>query len=157
MTDCLPPLPCSTCRLPPGTDPRSIDYAVDPARAAPFYAAIRAYLPGLPDGALLPSYSGVRPKVLQGPLGCRAGANTERKQASAGWHLHAANSPFPPFHLPQVSGPGQPAGDFVLQGPRAHGIPGLLNLFGIESPGLTASLALAQAAAAELLRREAST
>lgn len=50
-------------RLPPGTDPRSIDYSVSPARAEPFYAAIRAYLPGLPDGSLEPAYSGVRPKV----------------------------------------------------------------------------------------------
>ena len=33
--------------------------------------------------------------------------------------------------------------DFVLQGPAAHGIPGLINLFGIESPGLTSALAIA--------------
>jgi len=44
---------------------------------------------------------------------------------------------------PKISGPDEPAADFVLQGPAAHGIPGLVNLFGIESPGLTASLALA--------------
>jgi L-2-hydroxyglutarate oxidase LhgO len=44
---------------------------------------------------------------------------------------------------PKLQGPGEPAGDFVLQGPAEHGVPGLLNLFGIESPGLTASLALA--------------
>jgi L-2-hydroxyglutarate oxidase LhgO len=81
-----------------------IDYAVDPARAAPFYAAIRAYWPGLPDGALVPAYSGMRPKI---------------------------------------TGPGSPAGDFVIQGPAEHGGRGLWNLFGIESPGLTASLALA--------------
>ena len=44
---------------------------------------------------------------------------------------------------PKISGPGEPAPDFVIQGPREHGVPGLVNLFGIESPGLTASLALA--------------
>jgi L-2-hydroxyglutarate oxidase LhgO len=44
---------------------------------------------------------------------------------------------------PKISGPGQPAADFVIQGPAEHGVPGLVNLFGIESPGLTASLALA--------------
>src|SRR4029453_18161917 len=36
------------------------------------------------------------------------------------------------------------AQDFVVQGPADHGVPGLINLFGIESPGLTASLALAE-------------
>ncbi|KAL4431018.1 hypothetical protein ABPG75_006274 [Micractinium tetrahymenae] len=97
--------------LPAGTDPRNIDYTVSPARAEPFYAAIRAYLPGLPDGALQPAYSGVRPKVV---------------------------------------GPGQPAGDFVVAGPRQHGVQGLACLFVIESPGLTSALPLAQLAATRL-------
>jgi L-2-hydroxyglutarate oxidase LhgO len=81
-----------------------IHYEVDPRRAERFYAAIRRYWPGLPDGALAPGYSGIRPKT---------------------------------------AGPGEPAPDFAIQGPRVHGIPGLVHLFGIESPGLTASLALA--------------
>jgi L-2-hydroxyglutarate oxidase LhgO len=82
----------------------AINYDVDPKRAERFYAAIRRYWPGLPDGALLPGYAGIRPKT---------------------------------------AGPGEPAADFVVQGPRAHGVPGLVNLFGIESPGLTSSLSLA--------------
>ena len=45
---------------------------------------------------------------------------------------------------PKISGPKEPAADFVIQGPEAHGIPGLVNLYGIESPGLTASLAIAE-------------
>jgi L-2-hydroxyglutarate oxidase LhgO len=45
---------------------------------------------------------------------------------------------------PKTSGPGEPASDFEIQGPREHGVPGLVHLFGIESPGLTASLALAE-------------
>ena len=45
---------------------------------------------------------------------------------------------------PKLSGPGQPAGDFLVMGPREHGVAGLVQLFGIESPGLTASLALAE-------------
>ena len=89
----------------------SVDYRVDPARAGRFYAAIRRYWPGLPDGALEPGYAGIRPKI---------------------------------------SGPGEPAADFVLQGPRAHGVAGLVQLYGIESPGLTASLALADDVAAQL-------
>jgi L-2-hydroxyglutarate oxidase LhgO len=88
-----------------------IAYDVDPRRAERFYAAIRRYWPGLPEGALLPGYSGIRPKT---------------------------------------AGPGEPAPDFVIQGPAAHGIPGLVHLFGIESPGLTASLALADAVLSEL-------
>jgi L-2-hydroxyglutarate oxidase LhgO len=88
-----------------------IDYTVDPSRAERFYAAIRRYWPGLPDGALEPGYAGVRPKIA-----------------------------------PRDA----PAADFVIQGPRAHGVPALVNLFGIESPGLTASLPLADAVLAEL-------
>ncbi|MCA6106085.1 NAD(P)/FAD-dependent oxidoreductase [Bradyrhizobium cenepequi] len=82
----------------------SIDYAVDPARADRFYPAIRKYWPGLPDGALMPSYSGIRPKIV------------------------------PPAVATQ---------DFLIQEPRDHGVTGLINLFGIESPGLTSSLAIA--------------
>ena len=45
---------------------------------------------------------------------------------------------------PKISGPKEPAADFLLQGPAEHGIAGLVNLYGIESPGLTASLAIAE-------------
>ena len=82
----------------------TIDYAVDPARAERFYPAIRRYWPTLPDGALVPGYSGIRPKIV------------------------------PPAVAVQ---------DFLIQGPRDHGVDGLINLFGIESPGLTSSLAIA--------------
>ena len=82
-----------------------IDYEVDPKRADLFYAAIRHYWPGLADGALMPGYSGIRPKL---------------------------------------QGPSEPAGDFVVQGPREHGVKGLVNLYGIESPGLTSALAIAE-------------
>jgi L-2-hydroxyglutarate oxidase LhgO len=45
---------------------------------------------------------------------------------------------------PKLSGPGEPAADFVIAGEGKHGVPGLVNLFGIESPGLTASLAIGE-------------
>ncbi len=51
---------------------------------------------------------------------------------------------------PKIAGPKDPAPDFLVQGPQDHGVPGLVNLFGIESPGLTASLALANEVAQRL-------
>ena len=45
---------------------------------------------------------------------------------------------------PKLHGPGEAAGDFVIQAESTHGIPGLVNLFGIESPGLTSSLAIGE-------------
>lgn len=98
--------------LPQGTEPSALDYGVDPERTPAFEAAIRTYYPALPEGALVPAYAGVRPKL---------------------------------------SGPGAPAADFCVAGPTVHGVPGHVALYGIESPGLTACLALARHAAAELL------
>jgi hypothetical protein len=79
------------------------DLQVDPARADAFHAEIRRYWPALPDGALLPGYAGIRPKI---------------------------------------SGPGEPAADFTIQGPQVHGVAGVVQLLGIESPGLTSCLAI---------------
>lgn len=86
-------------------------YGVDPARAELFYGAIRRYWPALPDGALVPDYAGIRPKL---------------------------------------TGPGEAAADFVIDGPAEHGISGLVHLFGIESPGLTSALSIADEVAERL-------
>ncbi len=51
---------------------------------------------------------------------------------------------------PKVAGPGEPAGDFLLAGPRRHGVSGLVHLFGIESPGLTSALSIADEVCEEL-------
>lgn len=83
------------------------NYVVDPSRAASFYETVRRFWPALPDGALQPDYSGIRPK------------------------LH---------------GPGQPQDDFVIDDAIAN----LVCLFGIESPGLTSSLAIGEEVAARL-------
>ena len=54
---------------------------------------------------------------------------------------------------PKISGPGEPAADFRIDGPGRHGVPGLVNLYGIESPGLTSCLAIAEQVAALLPTR----
>jgi len=88
-----------------------IDYLVDEGRAPSFYAAIRKYWPDLPDDALRPGYSGIRPKI---------------------------------------QGPGDSHKDFVIQGPAETGVNGFVALYGIESPGLTSSLAIADTVAERL-------
>lgn len=88
------------------------DLVVDPARGDAFYAEVRKYWPELQDGALIPGYAGMRPKI---------------------------------------QAPHEAAKDFLIQGPALHGVPGLVNLFGIESPGLTSSLAIGEHVA-QLLR-----
>jgi L-2-hydroxyglutarate oxidase LhgO len=45
---------------------------------------------------------------------------------------------------PKVTAQGEAAADFLIRGPETHGVPGLVNLFGIESPGLTSSMAIAE-------------
>ncbi len=54
---------------------------------------------------------------------------------------------------PKISGPNDTAADFVIQGPAVHGMTGLVNLFGIESPGLTSSLAIGDAVVDALQRQ----
>jgi L-2-hydroxyglutarate oxidase LhgO len=85
-----------------------IDYSVNAARAPLFYDAIRRYWPRLAEGALIPDYTGIRPK------------------------LH---------------GPGEPQPDFRIESAVEHGLAGLVNLLGIESPGLTSALAIGDYAA----------
>jgi L-2-hydroxyglutarate oxidase LhgO len=89
----------------------SVDYRFDESREAGFRDSIRRYWPGLPEGALQPGYTGIRPKV---------------------------------------TGPGEPAADFLVHGPAVHGVPGLVHLYAIESPGLTAALPLAEEVAAQV-------
>ena len=57
---------------------------------------------------------------------------------------------------PKLHGPGEPQGDFRLDGQEVHGVYGLMALFGIESPGLTSSLAIGEAVAQSLGLKSAS-
>jgi L-2-hydroxyglutarate oxidase LhgO len=68
------------------------------------------------------------------------------RSVRAFWPALADGALFPAYAgiRPKITGPDEPAADFVVQGPADHGIPNLVNLFGIESPGLTASLAIGE-------------
>jgi L-2-hydroxyglutarate oxidase LhgO len=90
----------------------TVSYAFDDPdgkRQQTFEREIRRYWPGLPEDALQPDYTGVRPKIYR---------------------------------------PDEPVADFRIDGPSQHGIDGLVALYGIESPGLTSCLALAEHVAA---------
>ncbi len=82
-----------------------LDYDVDESQAQAFYASIRRYWPDLPDGALQPDYTGIRPKIYA---------------------------------------KGEAARDFTIQCANEHGVTGLVNLYGIESPGLTSAIAVGE-------------
>ena len=82
-----------------------LDYSVPQDRAREFAEAIKTYWPGLPDDALMPSYCGIRPKMVPS---------------------------------------GSPAADFLIQSSKDHGVEGLVQLFGIESPGLTSCLVIGE-------------
>ena len=90
----------------------TIDYTVDPNKAAQFAAAISKYWKDIDVKRLQPDYSGIRPRS---------------------W------------------GQNDPPGEWIIETPEAHGIPGLINLFGIETPGLTASLAISKYVADALM------
>jgi L-2-hydroxyglutarate oxidase LhgO len=95
------------------TRPDTIDWTVNPRRTDSFYDSIRTYWSDLEDDALVPDYSGVRPKLTHPAL------------------LDSTTS-------------SVPFSDFILAGPETHGVPGLVHMFGIESPGLTCAMALAE-------------
>ncbi len=85
-----------------------IDYSFEDdggTRTRAFETAIRRYWPDLPDDALLPAYTGIRPRIF---------------------------------------GPKEQPADFKILGPETHGVAGYIALHGIESPGLTAALAIGE-------------
>ncbi len=89
-----------------------IDYTFDNSRKQAFVEAIQRYFPDLDADAMVPGYTGIRPKL--------------------------------------VGSTDEPA-DFEIHGAERHGVAGLVNLYGIESPGLTSSLAIADEVLAALI------
>ena len=79
-----------------------------------------------------------------------ATASTPRSAATGRSSPDGALAPDYTGIRPKLFPAGGPATDFLIEGPEAHGLPGLVNLFGIESPGLTASLAIAEEVLARL-------
>jgi L-2-hydroxyglutarate oxidase LhgO len=103
-------------------------YRVDPLRAAAFYDEVRKYWPSLPDGALVPDYAGLRPK-LHGPPG------KGEPQTATDFFFQGASL--------RSSKAANRDSSYTKGGFFGHGLPGLVNLLGFESPGLTAALAIA--------------
>lgn len=99
------------------------DYRVDPARAAGFEAYVRRFWPGLPDGALTPDYAGIRPK------------------------LHGAGESQGDFVIDVGGRKGDSQSDQIDHFDQCGA---LVCLFGIESPGLTSSLAIGEEVAQRL-------
>ncbi len=91
------------------------NYDVVTERLPLFYDTIRRFWPDIPEGSLVPDYTGIRPKI---------------------------------------HGEGEPQPDFRIEGEDVHGLPGLVAMFGIESPGLTSSLAVGEEAVNRLLARD---
>ena len=108
-------------------NPDDIQLNVDPRRVDRFYSQIRQYWPHLKGGNLVPDYAGLRPKLDHPFLTQNINEQGDR-------------------HGSRNSAPSLVVGnkDFVIQGPKEHGIEGYIHFMGIESPGLTSSLALAE-------------
>ncbi|CAM9698317.1 unnamed protein product [Pylaiella littoralis] len=155
------------------------DYRVDPNRSVAFGDAIRRYWPDVDESKLVPDYSGIRPK-LTGPGGA-PGDDTRDDDVGGGGgggsgsgardrvlrggncrnNADDADHPNPAAAVTRKRGVDggrtfTGASDFVVQGRETHGVGGLVHLLGIESPGLTASLAIAEHVVELVERDEAS-
>jgi L-2-hydroxyglutarate oxidase LhgO len=100
--------------------PDTISLNPDPNKADKFYNSIRTYWPDLPDESLQPDYVGIRPKLYHPTLLVEKDTTNSNNKANS-----------PPFQ------------DFRIDTSEQHRIPGLIHLYGIESPGLTSSMAIA--------------
>ncbi len=98
-------------------------YDIQTDRESTFYSTVRTYYPTLKDDALTPDYSGIRPKLLRPHL------PVYEKRGKATSELKIGD---------------RDLGDFVIENHQTHHVRGLINLYGIESPGLTSSLSIAE-------------
>ena len=103
--------------LNPFVEPNTLHLEPTTSQIQLVYNWIRTYWPHLQDNTLVPDYSGIRPKLLHPTIGSDGRTTSSRTKSNT-------------FH------------DFMILGPKVHGIPGLVHLFGMESPGLTCSMAI---------------
>ena len=99
-------------------------YRVQEGQSESFYNEIRKYYPDLTDDDIAPDYAGLRPKI-RGPY----------------WSINGLNDQHNTRDL----------NDFIIEDAKYHGVAGLINLFGIESPGITCSLSIGEFVARNFL------
>jgi glycine/D-amino acid oxidase-like deaminating enzyme len=161
--------PADPYRFPEGALPPA-DFGVNPVTVAAegaqpedtldvFCREIARYWPAVRRDLLVPDYAGIRPKLC-GP-GPSAKVASAQNAASGAAGTNPAEASFSASRLAPAPAPPQPAvpaysmpasADFAVLGRAQHGVPGLVCLFGVESPGLTASLAIADHARDLLLQ-----
>lgn len=100
------------------------------ATADLFYQEIARYWPGVKRDMLVPDYAGIRPKL------CGPGGTVNNHNSAGAGSTNTNTSNAGGYEMPASA-------DFAILGSAAHGVKGLVCLFGIESPGLTSSLAIA--------------
>ena len=98
-------------------------YSVDETLRDTFIREINKYLPIVQADWIQPDYAGIRPKLIA-------------PSSASDSHNNNSNNRIDSF--------GRDLSDFIVEGPQQHGLPGLVNLYGIESPGLTSSLAIGE-------------
>jgi len=130
-------------------DPDAIDLSVNSQRAQTFYSQIRKYWPNLQNDTLAPDYAGIRPKLTHPHLTTTTTTTTTTTSAFPSFTDNNNNNnnncdknDNSNFHKNHSSKPLNYS-DFIIHSSAQHGIPHFVNLQGIESPGLTSSMAIA--------------